>query len=103
MNNELFLSIVGAVLTIIVTWVTTVVIPWIKSKMNQTQLEKLDYYLNLAVRCANQIYTPEQYVAKKTYVTRYITEIVNTKLGLDLDSHDIDILIEGVVNQVKGE
>lgn len=101
MTNELFIKIIGAVLTIAVSLITAFVIPWIKSKMNQTQLEKLDYYLNLAVRCANQIYTPEQWIEKKNYVTHYITDKVNNGLKLSLTSEDIDLLIEGVVNSVK--
>lgn len=100
--NELFIKIVGAILTILVAVITSVVIPMIKTKMNQTQLEKLDYYLNLAVRCANQIFTPEQWEAKKTYVTAYITDKVNNGLKLSLTAEDIDVLIEGCVNQIKG-
>ena len=101
MSNELFIKIIGAVLTIAVSLITAFVIPWIKSKLNQTQLEKLDYYLNLAVRCANQIYTPEQWIEKKQYVTHYITDKVNNGLKLSLTPEDIDTLIEGAVNAVK--
>ena len=103
MTNEIFIEIIGAVLTIIVSLVTAFLIPWLKSKLNQTQLEKLDYYLNIAVRCANQIYTPEQWKEKKSYVTLYITDVVNDKLHLTLSEEDIDLLIEGCVNKVKGE
>lgn len=103
MTNELFIKIIGAVITIIVAIITGVVIPMIKAKLNQTQLEKLDYYLNLAVRCANQIFTPEQWEAKKKYVTCYITDKVNNVLKLSLNAEDIDVLIEGCVNQIKGE
>lgn len=103
MSNELFIKIIGAVITILVALITGFVIPWIKSKFNETQLKKLDYYLNLAVRCANQIYTPDEWMAKKEYVTWYISDKVNKELRLTLTSKDIDVLIEGVVNQVKGE
>lgn len=103
MTNELFIKIIGAILTIIVAIITGVVIPMIKAKLNQTQLEKLNYYLNLAVRCANQIFTPEQWEQKKMYVTAYITDKVNNVLKLSLNAEDIDVLIEGCVNQIKGE
>lgn len=101
MTNELFIKIVGAVITILVSLVTAFVIPMIKAKFNQTQLEKLDYYLKLAVRCANQIFTPEQWESKKNYVTAYITDVVNSKLHLTLSADDIQVLIEGCVNQTK--
>lgn len=102
MTNELFIKIIGAIITIIAAIITSVIIPMIKAKMNKTQLEKLDYYLNLAVRCANQIFTPEQWESKKTYVTAYITDKVNNVLKLSLTAEDIDVLIEGCVNQIKG-
>lgn len=103
MNNEVFLKISGAIITIAVTLITGFLIPWLKSKISQTQLEKLDYYLKLAVRCANQIYTPEQYVQKKEYVLKYITDICNNTFNLSLSALDIDTLIEGTVNEIKKE
>lgn len=103
MTDELFIKICSGIITIVVAVVMYVLIPYISSKLNKTQLEKLDYYLNLAVRCANQIYTPEQWEQKKAYVTEYITDVVNTKLKLSLNEKDIDMLIEGVVNSVKAK
>lgn len=103
MTNELFIKICSGIITIVVAVVMYVLIPYINSKLNKTQLEKLDYYLNLAVRCANQIYTPEQWEQKKVYVTEYITDVVNSKLKLSLNEKDIDMLIEGVVNSVKAK
>ena len=101
MTNELFIKIIGAVITILVSLITAFVIPWLKSKFNKEQLEKFDYYLNLAVRCANQIYPPEQWIEKKQYVTHYITDKVNNVLKMSLTAEDIDVLIEGAVNAVK--
>ena len=76
MNNEIFIKIVGGVITILCALITGFVIPWLRSKLNESQMNNLNYYLNLAVRCANQIYTPEEWIQKKQYVTEYITVIV---------------------------
>lgn len=103
MTDELFIKICSGIITIVVAVVMYVLIPYISSKLNKTQLEKLDYYLNLAVRCANQIYTPEQWEQKKAYVTEYITDVVNSKLKLSLNEKDIDVIIEGAVNLIKHE
>lgn len=101
MNNEVFLKITTAIITIAVTLITGYLIPWLKSKINQTQLEKIDYYVRLAVRCADQIYTTEQWAQKKEYVTKYITDVCNKTFNLTLTETDIDVLIEGAVNDLR--
>lgn len=104
MNNEqLFVQVVGAVITIIVSLISAYVIPWLKAKISKDQIETLNYYLELAVKCANQIYTAEQWQEKKQYVTSYIVDVINNKLSLTLTEQDIDTLIEGMVNHVKKE
>lgn len=103
MSNELFIKIIGAVITILCALITSFLVPWLKSKLNQTQLEKLDFYVNLAVRSANQIFSADQWESKKMYVTAYVTDVINTKLHLTLTPEDIDVMIEGIVNQVKKE
>lgn len=101
MNNEVFLKIIGAIITIAVTLITGYLIPWLKSKINQTQLEKIDYYVRLAVRCADQIYTEDQWAQKKIYVTNYITDVCNKTFNLTLTEKDINVLIEGAVNDLR--
>lgn len=101
MTNDLFIDIIGAVITIVVSLITAYVIPWLKTKITDSQLEQLKRYVELAVRCAEQIYTPEQWIEKKEFVLTYITETVNDKFTLSLDNVDIDLIIEGVVNEIK--
>lgn len=101
MNNELFIQIVSAILTIIVAIITSVVIPWLKTKIRTDQMELLKKYTEYAVRCAEMLYTPEQWREKKDWVMEYITEKVNESFSLTLTYEDINTLIEGVVNEVK--
>ena len=103
MTNELFLKILSAIITIIMALVSAYVIPWLKSKVSKEQIDMFNYYLDLAVRCANQIYTADQWEQKKTYVMEYLTNVVNDKLNLTLTEEDISNLVEGKVNEVKGE
>lgn len=104
MNNEqLFVQVVSAVITIVFSLISAYVIPWLKAKISKDQIETLNYYLELAVKCANQIYTEEQWQEKKQYVTNYIVDVINNKLSLTLTEQDIDTLIEGMVNHVKRE
>lgn len=102
-NDQLFLQIVSAVITIVLALISAYVVPWLNTKIGKTKIETLNYYLELAVKCANQIYTEDQWREKKQYVTEYIVGVVNDKLSLTLTKQDIDILIEGMVNHVKKE
>lgn len=99
--NDVFMQIMSAVITILCAVITGFVIPWIKSKIDAEQTEKLAYYIDMAVRCAEQIYTPDEWELKKLYVTKYITTLVNDTFKLTLSAEDINVLIEGAVNQLK--
>lgn len=101
MTNDLFLKIISAILTVLVALITTFVIPWIKSRVETAKLDKVNYYVQMAVRCAEQIYTPEQWKEKKQYVTDYVTKLCNDNFHLTLTSEDIDVIIEGAVNLIK--
>lgn len=101
MTNDLFIRLIGAVITIVTTIITAYVIPWLKTKTTDTQLEQIKKYIELAVRCAEQVYSPEQWAIKKEFVFNYITDIINEKFSITLDYTDIDLLIEGIVNEVK--
>lgn len=101
MNNEIFMQIIGAILTIITALITAYVIPWIRAKATDSQLEQIRRYIELAVRCAEQIYSPEEWETKKEYVMNYIINIVNQRFSVHLTVEDIDIMVEGVVNEVK--
>lgn len=101
MNNELFIQIVSVILTIIISIITYMVIPLLKTKATAEDMAILKEYTMRAVRCAEMIYTPEQWREKKDWVMEYITEKVNEEFSLTLTYEDINTLIEGVVNEVK--
>lgn len=101
MNGELLVKIVLAIISICGALVTAYVIPFIKSKISSTELNKLFEYAKIAVRCAEQIYTVEQWQEKKEYVMNYVINIMNEKLHIDLSYDQIDTIVEGIVNEVK--
>lgn len=101
MNEKLFLEIASGVITIAVALVTGLLIPYLRTKIDSAKLKELDYYISMAVRCAEQLYTPDQWKEKKAYVTQYVTDVINNLLKLKLTPEEIDALIEGAVNQIK--
>jgi LL-H family phage holin len=101
MNEKLFLEIASAVISIAVALVTGLLIPYLKTKINSDKLQELDYFIKMAVRCAEQLYTPDQWKEKKEYVTNYVTDVINTTLKIKITPEELDALIEGAVNQIK--
>ena len=100
MNNEMITVIVKAVVAVLSVLITSVVIPYIKGKIGENKYNEIKYYVEYAVRCAEQIYTPEQWQEKKAYVKEYIIRKAK-EFGIDMTEEDINVLIEGIVNEVK--
>lgn len=101
MTTEMFVKLVMSMISIASVLITAFVLPYIKAKITAEQMDQLAYYVTVAVRCAEQLFTPAQWEQKKNYVYDYIMHIVNTKLHINLTEQDIDIIIEGIVNEVK--
>ncbi len=100
MNNEMITVIIKALVAVLSVLITSVVIPYIKGKIGENKYNEIKYYVEYAVRCAEQLYTPEQWQEKKAYVKAYILRKA-ADLGINMTEEDLDILIEGIVNEVK--
>lgn len=92
--------IIKAVVAVLSVLITSVLIPYVKGKIGENKYNEIKFYVEYAVRCAEQIYTPEQWAEKKAYVKAYIIRKAS-EFGIDMTEEDLDILIEGVVNEVK--
>lgn len=100
MNAETTKALIEAIATIIGIILTTYIIPVLKQRIDGDKLKTIREYTEIAVRCAEQIYTPEQWQDKKKYVYNYILEKAG-EIGIAMEPPDIDLLVEGIVNQVK--
>lgn len=101
MNPELFEQIVRGIIIILSAIITYAVIPYIRSKVTAEQLNIIRGYAETAVRCAEQVYTPEQWKIKKVYVMNYLRDLINTKLHINITEAELDVLVESIVNEVK--
>jgi ethanolamine utilization protein EutQ (cupin superfamily) len=101
MSGELFVKVCMALITIIGAFVSAYVIPYLKSKIGEIELDKVTTYVSVAVRCAEQIYTTEQWQEKKEYVMDYVMNIINSKLKINLSYDELDTIVEGIVNEIK--
>ncbi len=99
MDTKLFMTIAMAIISIAGALASAYVIPWIKTNVSAKDLETITFWVRFAVRCADQLFTPEQWEQKKEYVMQYIIDKCN-ELGLKLSEVDINTLIEAMVNQI---
>lgn len=101
MTGELLIKILGALITIVIALVSAYVIPYVKTKMGETNFALLLGYIDAGVRCAEQLYTAEQWQEKKQYVLDYVKGLIDKVVHIKLSDAEIDTLIEGAVNQIK--
>ena len=99
-DPEVTKTILNIVVTIISLFLTAYVVPWLQQRIDTDKLDKIEEYTAIAVRCAEQIYTPEQWQEKKKYVYTYILDKAK-EIGIRMDEKDIDLLVEGIVHEVK--
>ena len=99
MNTNVFMTIALAIISIAGALVSAYAIPWIKSNISAKDMEKIVCWIQFAVRCADQLYKPEEWKKKKTHVVTYIMEKA-LQLGIKLSEEDIDTLIEAAVNEI---
>lgn len=101
MTNELLVKIIGAVITIIITLVSAYAIPYFKTKIGETNFSLLLGYIDAGVRCAEQLYTVEQWQEKKQYVFDYTKGLIDKVVHIKLSDAELNTLIEGAVNEIK--
>lgn len=100
MSTDLITKIVEAVVTILLAVISAYVIPWLRTKIGTDKMDQLNNFIELAVRAAEQLYTPEEWSQKKAYVLDLATSKV-LQLGINLTEAQLDAIIEGIVNAVK--
>ena len=101
--ENLVIKCIVVFVALVITAVSSYVMQFLKLKLTDDELELLKRFIKVAVMCANQIYTPEEWAKKKEYVLAQVKDFLNDKLKIELTEEQIDLLIEGIVNEVKNE
>lgn len=100
MNPEVTTQLLEAIIAVIAILITGYLIPWLKSTVGTERIDQIQQFVEVAVRAAEQLYTPEEWKEKKLYVEALVVERAK-ELNITLNAEQIDALIEGVVNYVK--
>lgn len=101
MNPELITKLVEAIVTVVVVIISAYVIPWLKNKVGEDKYATVIEFAEIVVRSAEKIYTPEQWQEKKKYAVNLVIEKAKN-LGIDLSVEEVNAIIEGAVQAVKG-
>ena len=96
-------EIISAIIALAVALITAFLIPWLKTKMNKTQQDKLVFWLEVAVTAAEEYFKGSGRGQEKAeYVRAFLKQ-----QGYDLDAAVLSALINGTVwqliNQFKGQ
>ena len=97
MDSEMFLKIALAIISIVGAVITGVLIPYLRSKITTNKLEEIQYWVNVAVTAAEQIFNePKMGDLKKKYVLDFLS-----KLGVNLTEEELNVLIEAAVKELN--
>lgn len=101
MTPELITKLVEAIVTVVIVIISAYVIPWLKNKVGEDKYATIIEFAEIVVRSAEKIYTPEQWQEKKQYAVNLVIEKAKN-LGIDLSVEEVNAIIEGAVQAVKG-
>lgn len=90
-------AVVLALVGLLSTIVTTVLVPYFKSKTNEAQRENIYFWAKLAVEAAEKLYKESGMgEKKKAFVKEFLAEH-----GIVLDEAQVDVVIESAVLQMQ--
>lgn len=101
MSPELITGLTKAIISVVLILVSAYVIPWLKSYVGQNKYDMVIEFAEIVVRSAEKMYTPEEWAQKKAYAVNMLSKKAK-ELGLEIGEKEINAIIEGAVQAVKG-
>ena len=102
MDKRLF-EVILTLIPVLCTILTIYIIPFIKAKIGNENLAKYEYWVNIAVKAAELIWTETGHGAdKKQYVVDFMNNMFNSK-KIIITEEQINLLIESAVKNMKIE
>ncbi|MCI8980290.1 MAG: phage holin [Clostridia bacterium] len=92
--TQVFLGVLGLITVII----TSVIVPWIKSKTTLEQQNMIRTWATIAVYAAQQLFTNSE--EKKNYALQYVSDMLK-KYNIELTANEISTYIEGALKDIK--
>ena len=101
MSPDLITGLTKAIVSVVLILVSAYVIPWLKSYVGQNKYDMVVEFAEIVVRSAEKMYTPEEWAQKKAYAVNMLSKKAK-ELGLEIGEKEINAIIEGAVQAVKG-
>lgn len=101
MSPEMITKLTEAIVSVVVILITAYVIPWLKNKVGEDKYATVVEFAEIVVRSAEKIYTPDEWARKKEYAVELVAK-KSEELGLNLSVEEVNAIIEGAVQAVKG-
>lgn len=101
MNAELFTRIVVSIVTIVMSLIGAYVIPLIKAKIGEVEMNKLLDFALKCVKWANQTIPKEEWERKKAEVMDKVIDFMDKNLKISLSVEQVDAIIEAFVIDCK--
>lgn len=92
-------KIFEAVILLLISIITYVIIPYVKRKTDKEDYEMLEFWVTKGVQAAEQLYKE---TGKGKEKKQYVIDFLASK-GYSVDFDEIDNLIESAVFEMKGE
>lgn len=91
------MNILLALITLMGTVITYIVVPFLKSKTTKEQRENLEFWVRIAVNAAEQVFKGAGLGEKKK---QYVVDFLNSK-GIVITEDQLDALIEAAVFELN--
>mgnify|MGYP003304201000 CR=1 FL=1 len=100
MSDGLF-KLILSIIPVLGAILTYFVIPYFKSKVSNTNLDRIKKWVDYAVKCAELMYVGEsQGQFKKEYVVEFLNAMIN-KEKIYISEEQLNVLIEAAVLEIK--
>lgn len=90
--------ILNATIALAAAFITAFVVPWLKRKTDEQELQELLNWVDIAVMAAQQLYHHLDGAKRKAYVLEFLAS-----KGYDVNSFDVDNAIEAAVLKLHQE
>ena len=100
--SDILFEILKIVVMILALVIARYLVPWLKEKIGADKLAEAEKWAIYAVLKEQQVHWGESGADRKTYVTKFLKELLIAK-NITLSDEQLDILIEAAVKQMKME
>lgn len=101
MTSDLFVQIIVLLIMFLGMILSSYIVPYLTTKVQETELNKLTDFARKCVEWANQTIPVEEWQRKKTEVMALVIAYMNEHLKIKLSEEQINVIVEALVNEAK--